>query len=124
MNDEPVASSPRNTNANGPGGSTNPLVQSPFDLAAKFHGYDVKIERSETQEERRVRLAGIRRRDLITDYLWVILVLFLIVVAAISISVAVFDSHAGVADKEWAQKLVTPLVSGVIAFVLGRASAK
>ncbi len=98
--------------------------QSPFDLLADFPGYDVKIERSETREERVVRLSGVRRRDFITDCLWVALTLFLIVVAGVALWVAVFDDQATTVDREWAQKLITPLVSGVIAFVLGRASAK
>ncbi len=98
--------------------------QSPFDLLADFPGYDVKIERSETREERVVRLSGVRRRDFITDCLWVALTLFLIVVAGVALWVSAFDASASVADKEWAEKLVTPSVSGVIAFVLGRASAK
>jgi xanthine/uracil permease len=52
------------------------------------------------------------------------LAIFVVSVAAVAISVAAFEAGASASDKEWAQKLLTPLVSGVIAFVVGRASAK
>ncbi len=95
-----------------------------MDLRAHIPGYDVEISRSETPQEHEARVAADKRRGLIADCMWVGLTILLAILFLVLLWVWLLKSDATPADRDTAQKLLSPLVTGIVAFVVGRASGK
>jgi len=107
-----------------PTSKNGPLGFMPLDLSKPYPGYEVKITPSETEKQEAVRLKTQYRREWIADGIWITLFGLLIAWTCIFLWVFLFKDNATSEQRDLSQKLLPPLISGAIAFVLGRASSK